>query len=156
MGTGVQFIRSKSGLVFLMYLAFSAAVGAGIAYQFYHSSLDGFQAHKPAEKTTALRLVAAFATTYSRHRALPAPSAPVPATFRAHSIESFNKQDGANSEFLLRWVGRQGREIVTPPADAEMATIIEAFAAQRDPKPQSMLSVIDGRLVFRTLYPSLA
>jgi diguanylate cyclase (GGDEF)-like protein len=80
----------------------------------------------------------------------------VPATFRAHSIESFNKQVGANNQFLLRWVGRQGRHIATPPADPEMATTIEAFAAMRDPKPVSALSVIDDRLVFRTVYPSLA
>ena len=79
----------------------------------------------------------------------------MPATFRAHSIDSFNK-GGTSGEFLLRWVGRQGREITTPPADPEMARTIEAFAAEKDPKPASVLSTIDGRLVFRTVYPSLA
>jgi diguanylate cyclase (GGDEF)-like protein len=37
-----------------------------------------------------------------------------------------------------------------------MARTIEAFAAKKDPKPVSSLSAIDGRLVFRTVYPSLA
>ena len=37
-----------------------------------------------------------------------------------------------------------------------MARTIEAFAAKADPKPVSELSTIDGRLVFRTVYPSLA
>src|SRR4051812_48112518 len=121
MGILAQFLRSKSGLVFLMYLAFSAGVSGWIAYQFYHSSLDNFQAHKAEEKVTALRLVDAFVTTYSRLRSQLGPNAPVPATFRAHSIDGFNKQDGASGEFVLRWVGRPRREIVTPPADAEMA-----------------------------------
>jgi diguanylate cyclase (GGDEF)-like protein len=157
MVTFVEFIRSKSGVVFFIYLAFAAGVSGAIAHQFYHSNLDRFQAHKAEEKVTALRLVDAFVTNYSRIRSQFGPTSPVPATFRAHSIESFNKQEGgANSDFLLRWVGRQGREIITPPADAAMAKIIEAFAEQSDPKPESLLSVIDGRLVFRTVYPSLA
>jgi hypothetical protein len=151
-----QFIRSKSGLALAMYLAFSAAVSACVAYEFYHSSLDKFRAQKAEEKTTALRLVDAFVTTYSSVRSQLTPKAPVPATFRAHSIESFNKQAGSNGEFLLRWVGRQGRHITTPPADSEMARTIEAFAAKIDPKPVSALSVIDGRQVLRTVYPSLA
>src|ERR1700674_5716098 len=151
-----QFIRSKSGLALAMYLAFSAAVSAGVAYEFYYSSRETFRSQKAEEKTTALRLVDAFVTTYSSVRSQLAPNAPVPATFRAHSIESFNKQAGSNGEFLLRWVGRQGRHIATPPADREMARTIEAFAAKADPKPVSEISMIDGRLVFRTVYPSLA
>jgi hypothetical protein len=139
-----------------MYLAFAGVVSVGVAYEFYHSSLEKFRTQKAEEKITALRLVDAFVTTYSGVRAQLAPSAPVPATFRAHSIENFNKQVGSNSEFLLRWVGRQGRHIVTPPADPEMARTIEAFAAKSDPKPVSLLSVIDDRLIFRTVYPSLA
>src|ERR671922_865488 len=98
MGVVAQFIRSKSGLVFLMYLAFSGAVSAGIAYRLYHSSLDNFLAHKAEEKLTALRLVDAFVTTYSRLRSQLGPDAPVPATFRAHSIDGFNKQDGAKND----------------------------------------------------------
>jgi hypothetical protein len=123
-----QFARSKSALALLMYLAFAGVVSAGVAYEFYHSSLEKFRTQKGEEKITALRLVDAFVTTYSSVRSQLAPDAPVPATFRAHSIESFNKQVGSNNEFLLRWVGRQGRHIATPPADPEMARIIEAFA----------------------------
>ena len=39
-----QFVRSKSGLVLLSYLAFSAAVSAAAAFQFYQSSLETFRA----------------------------------------------------------------------------------------------------------------
>src|ERR1700674_701183 len=151
-----QFIRSKSGLALAMYLAFSAAVSAGVAYEFYYSSRETFRSQKAEEKITALRLVDAFVTTYSSVRSQLTTNAPVPATFRAHSIESFNKQVGSNSKFLLRWVGRQGRHITTPPADLEMAKTIEAFAVKKDPKPVSALTVIDDRLIFRTIYPSLA
>ena len=77
-----QFFRSKSGLVLLIYLAFSATISAGFAYLFYHSSLEKFQAHKAEEKTTALRLVDAFVTTYSRVRSQLGPDAPVEASIR--------------------------------------------------------------------------
>ena len=151
-----QFVRSKSGLALSLYLAFAGVVSAGVGYEFHHSSLAKFRAQKGEEKTTALRLVDAFVTAYAHLRSKLGPDAPVPATFRAHSIEGFNKQAGSKGEFLLRWVGRPGHEIATPPADPEMARAIEAFAAKTDPKPVSSLSAIDGRLVFRTVYPSLA
>src|SRR5436190_1608209 len=151
-----QFMRSKSGLALAMYLAFAAAVSTGVAYEFYSSGREKFRSQKADEKTTALRLVDAFVTTYSSVRAQLTPDAPVPATFRAHSIQSFNRQADSNGEFLLRWVGREGRHITTPPADAAMARTIEAFAAKPDPKPVSEISMIEGRLVFRTVYPSLA
>jgi hypothetical protein len=82
--------------------------------------------------------------------------APVPATFRAHSIERFNKQGGSDSEFRLRWVGRAGRQIVTGPADPVMANVIETFATAASPKPISQVRNINDELVFRTVYPSLA
>ena len=150
-----QFMRSKSGLALAMYLAFAAMVGAGVGYEFHHSSLDKFRTQKAEEKTTALRLIDAFVTTYSFVRSQLGPDTPVPATFRAHSIESFNKQVGSNGQFLLRWVGRQGREIATPPADPEMARTIEAFAAKTDPKPsrccrRSMAGWCSARSIHRS------
>ena len=59
-----QFVRSKSGLALTMYLAFAAIVSAGVGYEFHHSSLDKFRTQKAEEKTTALRLIDAFVTTY--------------------------------------------------------------------------------------------
>jgi diguanylate cyclase (GGDEF)-like protein len=152
----VGYLRSKSGLVFLLYLVFAGIVSAGVAYEFYNSSLDKFRAQKAEEKITALRLVDAFVTTYSSVRSKLASNAPVPASFRAQSIENFNKQAGSENKLLLRWVGRQGRQITTGPADPEMARTIEGFVAKADPQPESMLSVIDGRLLLRTVYPSFA
>ena len=82
--------------------------------------------------------------------------APVPATFRAHSIERFNRQLGPNSAFLLRWVGRSGREISTPPVDDDMAKAIEDFAVTTNRNPTSLLKTIENQQVLRTIYPSLA
>jgi hypothetical protein len=105
-----------------------------VGYGFYHFSLTWFKEHKSSEKVIALQLVDAFVTNYSAVRAQFGSGAPVPASFRAHAIEAFNKQNGDNSEFRLSSVGRPGREIVTPPADAQMARTIEAFAATPNPK----------------------
>jgi diguanylate cyclase (GGDEF)-like protein len=152
----VKFIRSKSGLVLQVYLVFALLVSGGIAYQFYQTSLDTFRKQKADEKVTALRLVDAFVTTYAKLRSGFPSSAPVPATFRAHSIESFGKSAESGREFTLRWVGREGRHISTPPADPEMAKTIELLAAMSEPSSKSSLPVVDGKLVLRTVYPSLA
>lgn len=156
MTIAVRFIRSKSGRIFLLYLALSAAISAAVASYFYNASLNSFVAQKVDEKATALRLVDGFVTTYSRFRSQFGQDAPVPATFRAHSIDSFNKQPGSGGALELRWVGRQGRHIATPPSDAEMAKAIEEFATTTNHKPASVLETIGDRYVLRTIYPSLA
>src|SRR5712691_7611951 len=156
MNTFAGFIRSKSGWMLLIFLVLSAAISAAVASYFYNTSLNTFVAQKADEKATALQLVDAFVTTYARFRSQFGQDAPVPATFRAHSIEGFNKQLGSNSAFMLRWVGRPGRQIATPPVDAEMAKTIEEFAATTDRNPKSELRVINDRRVLRTMYPSLA
>ena len=63
---------------------------------------------------------------------------------------------GSDSPFKLRWVGRQGRHIATPPVDTEMARAIEAFASTADRNPSSELKTINDQPVLRTIYPSLA
>jgi diguanylate cyclase (GGDEF)-like protein len=112
--------------------------------------------HKGDEKIIALRLVDAFVTNYSAVRSQFGPNAPVPASFRAHAIDAFNKRVGDNSDFRLRSVGRPGREILTPPTDARMAETIEAFAATPNPKPVSELLDVNGEQMFRTVYPTVA
>src|ERR1700726_719835 len=132
-----RFLWSKSGRGFLLHLSFCAGLSAAVGYGFHYSSLNWFKEHKSEEKVIALRLVDAFVISYSAIRSQFGTSAPVPATFRAHSIDAFNKQRGADDVFRLRWVGRPGRDIATAPADAAMANTIEAFAAEVDPKSKS-------------------
>ena len=151
-----RFLRSRSGRAFLLQLGLCAVLSAAVACGFYYSSLNWFVAHKSEEKVTALRLVDAFVTTYSSVRSEFGGSAPVPATFRAHSIEAFAKQLAGDDVFRLRWVGRPGREIKTAPTDASMAATIEAFAVSSAPKPKSEFLSADGQVLFRTVYPSFA
>ncbi|HZC81762.1 MAG TPA: DUF3365 domain-containing protein, partial [Nitrospiraceae bacterium] len=151
-----RFIRSRSGRGFLVHLSLCAALSVAMGYGFYYFSLNWFKEHKSNEKITALQLVDAFVTNYSAIRSQFGQAAPVPASFRAHAIEAFNKQNGNNSEFRLASVGRPGREILTPPTDAKMARTIEAFAATPNPKPISELLDVNGELMFRTVYPTVA
>lgn len=156
MGAVLGFIRSKSGWMLGAFVFFSAAISAAVGAYFYNASLKAFLDQKDTEQATALQLVDAFVTSYSHLRSQFGPNAPVPATFRAISIESFNKQLGLNSPFLLRWVGRPGRQIATPPADTQMARVIEELVATNDRNPKSEVIAINGQSVLRTIYPSLA
>jgi methyl-accepting chemotaxis protein len=156
MDSFARFTRSRSGRVLIVYLALAAAISVGVGSYFYRAAFQSFIAHKSDEKATALRLVDAFVTTYSQVRSQLGQNAPVPATFRAHSIESFNRQLGPNSAFLLRWVGRQGRQISTPPVDTDMAKTLEEFASEIERAPTPALKSIEGRQVLRTIYPSRA
>src|SRR5882672_8370448 len=151
-----RFMRSRSGRGFLLHLGVCAILSAGVGYGFHYFSLNWFVEHKSGEKIIALRLVDAFVTNYSAIRSQFGQNAPVPASFRAHAIEAFNKRAPDNSDFRLRSVGRSGREIVTPPTDARMAEVIEAFAATPNPKAVSELLDINGEQMFRTVYPTVA
>jgi PAS domain S-box-containing protein len=152
-----QFLGSRSGQGFILYLCFCQLLAAGVGYGFYASNLSWFKEHKSEEKVTALQLVDAFVNTYASLRTqLSADKAPVPATFRADAITAFNQAHGEESIFNLQMVGFPGREIKTPPLDAAMADAIRSFAATPAPKPISEVLSIKGEPVFRTIYPSLA
>jgi signal transduction histidine kinase len=151
------FLGSKAGSSFWKVILFSFVLAVSLGTGFYYSSLSRFVANKSQEKITALQLVDAFVTNYaSLLNQFPADSAPVPATFRAHSIERFNKARTSGDVLRLRWVGRAGREIATPPADQAMAAAIEAFVGISDPKPISQFISAGGDEMFRTVYPSVA
>jgi diguanylate cyclase (GGDEF)-like protein/PAS domain S-box-containing protein len=151
-----RFLRSRSGRGFLLHLGLCAVLSVTVGFGFYYFSLDWFKEHKSREKIIALQLVDAFVTNYSAVRSQFGQGAPVPASFRAHAIEAFNKVNGDNSDFHLASVGRPGREILTPPTDAQMARTIEAFAATPNPKPVSELLDVNGERMFRTVYPTVA
>jgi diguanylate cyclase (GGDEF)-like protein/PAS domain S-box-containing protein len=151
-----RFIRSRSGRGFLVHLSICAALSLGVGYGFYCLSLNWFEQHKSSEKITALQLVDAFVTNYSAVRSELGQSAPVPASFRAHAIDAFNKQNANNAEFRLASVGRPGLEILTPPSDDRMAEAIQALVDSANPKPVSEMLDVNGERVFRTVYPTFA
>ncbi len=152
----LRFACSKSMGLLALYMGFAGLCSAAVGYGFHQSSLTSFRAQKSQEKVTALRLVDAFVTTYSSVRTELGAHAIVPATFRAQSIERFNTDAASGDDFVLHWVGRPGRQIKTPPSDAEMGRIIEAFVGVPNPGPRSLMTSLDGRPVFRTIYPTIA
>ncbi len=151
-----RFIRSRSGRGFMLHLGLCAVLSVTVGCGFYYFSLDWFKEHKSREKIVALQLVDAFVSNYSAVRSQFGHDAPVPASFRAHAIEAFNKQNGDSSDFHLASVGRPGREILTPPTDLEMALTIETIASTPQPKPVSELLDVKGERMFRTVYPTVA
>ena len=152
-----EFLRSKPGAGFIKFALFSTLLAAGVGYGTYSLNLRWYVASKGEEKTTALQLVDAFVTNYSEIRGhFGSDKVPVPATFRAHSIELFNRMRDADNVLRLQWVGRAGRAIATPPADAAMAATIESFEGEANPTARSSLLTVGHDLVFRTVYPSTA
>ncbi len=153
----IAFLESREGFGWIAILTFATMLAGIAGYGFYQVSLDAYVANKTDEKGTALELVDAFVSNYSNLRMeFGVDTAPVPATFRAHSIELFNQTRGAADALKLRWIGRAGRAIATPPADAAMAATIESFVGRSDPSPVSQFVTIGGEPIFRTVYPSVA
>jgi PAS domain S-box-containing protein len=151
------FLTSRAGANFLRLLCFSAVLAVGVGYGVYQLSVDAFTTSKGEETITALQLTDAFVNTYSNERAkFGATDAPVPATFRAHSIELFNKLRQGDDVLRLVLVGRPGREIKTAPSDDAMADAVEALAREPGAKAQSRFIEVGGQLVLRTVYPSVA
>src|SRR5262249_28937888 len=128
----IAFLESREGFGWIVILTFATILAVVAGCGFYKVSLDAYVANKNDEKGTALELVDAFVTNYSNLRLqLGADSGPVPATFRAHSIDLFNKTGGAATALRLHWIGRAG-------------------------PPVSQFVAVDGEQVFRTVYPSIA
>ncbi len=153
----LAFLESREGFGWIAILTFATLLACIAGYGFYQVSLDAYVANKTDEKGTALELVDAFVSNYSNLRMqFGVDTAPVPATFRAHSIELFNQKRGAADALRVRWIGRAGRAIATPPADAAMAATIESFVDRSDPSPISKFVTIGGEQIFRTVYPSVA
>ncbi len=156
-GAVIAFFRSREGSGWGAILVFAIVLSVVAGYGFYIAGLWSFVEDKTAEKGTALQLVDAFVSKYSSLRdELNADRAPVPATFRAHSIELFNRARDAENVLRLRWVGRAGRSIATPPLDAAMAGTIESFVGKSNPTSTSLFLTVGGEEVFRTVYPSIA
>jgi PAS domain S-box-containing protein len=155
--TMAAFCRSKTGAGFVSFLCLSAIISAALAYGGYYLSREWFTRSKNEEKLTALQLVDAFVADYSDDRGkFMSGDAPVPATFRAHAIERFNKMRDSSKALRLLMVGPAGRAIAVPPADDDMAETIRRFAAAKAPQPETRFVTVGGEVSFRTLYPSLA
>ncbi|HEX4112334.1 MAG TPA: ATP-binding protein [Stellaceae bacterium] len=151
------FLRSRAGGSFVKFMILCAVISAAFGYGVYHLSLRNYVATKSEEKITALTLVDAFVRNYSHLREdFHDAKSPVPATFRAHSIDLFNHLRGTDQVLKLSWVGRTGRAIKTPPLDQAMADAIESYAHSGQRKPIARFLTVGDKFVFRTVYPSVA
>ena len=151
------FFRSRAGHGFLVFVLCCATLSAAVGYGIYQSNLRWFVASKTEEKLSALELADSFFSTFSELRErFPGEGVPIPATFRAHAIERFNRSRDPNEAMRLAAVGVAGREIRVPPSDPDMADAILAMAASPAPRPLSRTVIIGDQPFLRTLYPSLA
>lgn len=152
-----QYINSRAGKGFIVFAAACALLAGAVGYGFYHSSVRWFQTSTGEQKTTALRLVDAFVATYTVARTdFMTGDAPVPATYRAHAIDRYNKGRVSEDSFRLVMVGPEGREIVTPPGDKETAEAILRFSSMSSPTPITAYFKSGDETLLRTIYPSIA
>jgi PAS domain S-box-containing protein len=150
------FLKSRAGSGFANYLLGCAVVSVVLGIGFYHLNFKTFEQNKGEEKLTAVQLVEAFVSEYSDERVRLPNDAEVPATFRAHAIERFNRKTDATNSVAIRWVGMPGRQIATPPTDAALAATLEALAAAGSAKPVTSFVESDGGPLLRTVFPSIA
>jgi signal transduction histidine kinase len=151
------FFQSKAGRGFLLLVAASAALAMLVGAGFHRSNLRWFETNRGEETITAVQLVEAFVATYSDIRGTQIMSeAPVPASYRAHAINRFNRDRDSTKSMRLVMVGPPGREIVTPPLDEEMAETIRRFSRTPNPKPETSFVTVNGQVLLRTTYPSVA
>ncbi|MDH3701182.1 MAG: ATP-binding protein [Alphaproteobacteria bacterium] len=128
-----------------------------VALGFYFLAIDQYKSNRLGEKTTVLTLVDAFFSTYSDLRSMTENSGlPVPATFRAHALETFHRNRKGGDAIRVTMVGFPGREIRTTAKDENMRRTMRAFAEQSTRDPIVALIQLDGEPVLRTTLPSIA
>jgi len=142
---------------FAPVVSLALILGAIMGFGYYQLSWSLLQDSKTKEKATILRLTDAFVTTYSGVRSSAFnKEAPVPATYRAHSIEAFNRNAPRGDAISVVMVGFPGRSIKTEPLDEQMAENIRTFVNASNPAPTSVITKNANGPVLRTLYPSIA
>jgi len=152
-----EFLHSRAGRGFLVYVLLCAGLSAAIGYGVYQSNLRWFESSKSEEKRTALELADSFFATYSELRGrFPTEEVPVPASFRAHAIERFNATRDPAGALRLSLVGVPGREIRIAPGDDDMADIVRRMAASADPRPLTRRVQVGEQPVLRSMHPSIA
>ena len=143
--------------IVLPILTICALLAGLVAFGFYYLAIDQYKSNRLAEKATVLSLVDAFFSTYADARSKSEQSSlPVPATFRAHALESFNRNRKGDDAIRVTMVGFPGREIRTAAKDENMRVTMRAFAEQSTRDPVVALIQLNGEPVLRTIRPSVA
>ncbi|GAB4223847.1 MAG: hypothetical protein Tsb0032_27170 [Kiloniellaceae bacterium] len=151
------FLRCRAGRAWLLLLGLILFSSIAAGYALYRSNMHWFETNKAEETATALRLVEAMVANYTDIRSeVLGETAPVPAAFRAHSIDRFNAARDSAHQLRMDWLGTPGRAIVTEPQDEVTARAILEAARTGRSEPRSEWLSLDGELMFRTIAPSVA
>ena len=125
--------KTISSRIWISLVILGLMSAGALSYTYYTISYNKYMLRKGEEKTTVLELVSAFVSTYSGHRtAQTGVSLPVPATFRATALESFNKKRTEGHNIIVQMVGIPGLAIKTEPLDEQMATVVRSMTDQAD------------------------
>lgn len=147
--------RFVKPILLIPLLCLLLSVGVGIGFQ--HLAVEQYKSNRLAEKATILAVVDAFFSTYSQFRSSSKnPELPVPATFRAHALDLFNKNRKGKDPIRLKMVGFPGREIETKATDDNMREMMRQFASNGTTEAVVSLLQLQGQPVLRTILPSIA
>ncbi|NNE24203.1 MAG: DUF3365 domain-containing protein [Rhizobiales bacterium] len=136
----------------LIVLCGVVAVTTGFVHYFYN--VDSYKTRKVEEKSTVIELTSAFVSMYSGIRKeLPDGSSPVPATFRAHAFDKFNKSRKDGRILNVEMVGVPGKAIKIEPRGDDLKKIISSMALQPEPKTWTNIVGARGQEAFRTVRP---
>ena len=141
----------------VLICALAALLACIVGFGYYNLATDQYKSNRRAGNTAVLALVDAFFSTYSDIRSQAAvPELPVPATFRAHALEAFNRNRSSSDAIRLTMVGYPGREIRTKATDENMREAMRSFVIASDTEPLVSLIELEGEPVLRTILPSIA
>lgn len=146
-----------SGKALRFFLAICALVSVLAGFGFKHVMIDQYKASRLAEKATVLSLVDAFFANYALVQSGSDDAAlPVPATFRAKTLEQFNRTRHDGETLHLNMVGFPNREIRTKATDDHMREAMRGFETNGEDATVNDLVTIGGESLLRTIKPSIA
>lgn len=108
------------------------------------------------QRSQLIEMTNGFVSIFGEHRG---EGAPVPATFRRMGIEQFTNNRSeldTGVPTTVRMPGRPGLELRTLEGDKRISQIIEAFVGEATLDPVHEHRIENGRLIGRTIYPSVA
>lgn len=137
-------------------IAFTAIGAVIIALGYFAIATWETNRAETAQRLQLIKMTDSFVSTFTEARG---DGAPVPATFRRMGIEHFTASKTENSSIIgttVRMPGRPGLEIRTSEQDPRIRNIMQDFVRNPGLPPLHEHRIENGRLIGRTIYPSIA
>ena len=156
---GIVNTKTKSGI---LLIAVSAALSLAMALLYFHHGKAAFLERKVEEKTALMEMTTAFVKEYSNLQSkLDENALPVPASFRALALGSFNELQIKNGSHggtasTMDLVGVPGFEIATKARDSQSGEIVTQMANGGGPDIWSGYVSIGGTERMRLIKPMVA